>query len=255
MIHVHVRRADGRHLLDAAAFRAARDAIAAAVGDRLVIQATSESLGLYTPAEQAAVVRALRPEAVSLALRELVPDTAAEAGFADLLAWMRRENVLPQIILYEPDEAVRLDALMRRGLVPWNDVPVLFALGRYTEGQTSQPADLLPFLAPGMPRFGHWMVCAFGCREAASVSAAALLGGHVRVGFENNSLRPDGAAAASNADLVAPVANALHGLGQELSDAASLRSAWYAVLEGTRAPEGVRLTDRSELSFGRDTRG
>ncbi len=71
MIHTHVRDRDGDHLLDAEAYRAAIAAIRAEVGDDLVLQITSESLGRYRPEEQMAVVRATRPEAVSLALREL----------------------------------------------------------------------------------------------------------------------------------------------------------------------------------------
>ncbi len=47
MIHVHIRRPDGRHLLDAEAYRQAIDAIRKQVGDRLVIQITTEALGIY----------------------------------------------------------------------------------------------------------------------------------------------------------------------------------------------------------------
>lgn len=228
MIHVHVRRNDGRHLLDASAYAEAIAAIRDRVGDNLVIQITTEALGIYTPAEQIAVLRATRPEAVSMALREIVPDEAAEPEFAEMLSWMKREHVLPQIILYEPAEAIRLADLMKRGLVPWQEIPVLYVLGRYTTGQTSQPSDLLPFLSPGMPRFAHWSVCAFGRHEAACVTAASLLGGHVRVGFENNLQLPDGRQASSNAALVEAVATILKGLGHSPCDAAGLRDS-YAV--------------------------
>lgn len=228
MIHVHVRRPDGRHLLDADAYGAAIAAIRAAVGDRLVIQITTEALGLYAPAEQIAVLKAAKPEAASLALRELVPDAAAEPAFAEALFWMKRENVLPQIILYEPAEAVRLEGMIRRGLVPWPDIPVLYVLGRYTLSQTSQPVDLLPFLAPDAPRFSNWSVCAFGRHEAACVAVGALLGGHVRVGFENNLFRPDGSLAASNADLVKTVATALDHFGHAPCSAADVRESFGA---------------------------
>ncbi|MCB1445021.1 MAG: 3-keto-5-aminohexanoate cleavage protein [Rhizobiaceae bacterium] len=231
MIHIHVRRDDGRHLLDADAYRRAIDAIRAAAGDRLVIQITTEALGLYAPAEQIAVLKAVRPEAASLALRELAPDEAAETAFAEALDWMRRENVFPQIILYDPMEAARLAAMIRRGLVPWPDIPVLYVLGRYTVSQTSQPVDLLPFLAPDAPRFSHWSACAFGPREAACVATAALLGGHVRVGFENNLHLPDGAPARSNADLVAIAARSAQDLGFGTCDAAGLRAGLASSLQ------------------------
>ena len=225
MIHAHVRKPDGTHLLDADAYRAAIAAIRAAVGDRLVIQITSEALGIYTPAEQRAVVRAVRPEAVSLALRELVPDAAEEAPFAELMQWLASEGVTPQIILYSPEEAEALAALQRRGLLPWERIAVLYVLGRYTPGQTSVPADLLPFLAPEMPRFAHWSVCAFGRHEAACVTVAALLGGHARVGFENNLFVPGGARAATNADLVAAARQAIEAGGVPIGTAADLRAA------------------------------
>ncbi|MDX0541749.1 3-keto-5-aminohexanoate cleavage protein [Sinorhizobium medicae] len=222
MIHVHVRKADGSHLLDAEAYRAAITAIRKAVGNRLVIQMTSEALGIYSPAEQIAVVKSVRPQAASLALRELVPDEAHEAAFADLLSWAARQEVMPQIILYSPEEAVRLADMRRRGLLSRDDIPVLYVLGRYTPGQTSLPRDLLTFLAPEMPVFAHWSVCAFGRHEAACVTAAALAGGHVRVGFENNLRLPDGTPSGSNADLVRAVTAVLRPLSIPLIDGPAL---------------------------------
>ncbi|MGX5847350.1 3-keto-5-aminohexanoate cleavage protein [Mesorhizobium sp. PL10] len=225
MIHLHVRDRDGRHILDPDAYRAATAAIREAVGDAMVVQITSEALGYYQPSRQMEVVRETRPEAVSLALRELVPDRHAEPVFASFLAWLKRERVLPQIILYDPDEARYLCDLQRQGMIPWDDVPVLFVLGRYTTSQQSAPTDLLPFLSPGIPRFRSFMVCAFGPDEAACVSAGALLGGDVRVGFENNLLLPDGSAAPTNASLVDTVAQLLRGFGRRIQTAASLREA------------------------------
>jgi 3-keto-5-aminohexanoate cleavage enzyme len=225
MIHAHVRNTDGSHLLDADAYRDAIAAIRRAVGDRLVIQITSEALGRYTPAQQRAVVQAVKPEAVSLALRELVPDASEETAFFDLLGWMKREGVTPQIILYDADDAVRLAELQKRGLIPFARLPVLYVLGRYTAGQTSSPADLLPFVAPDAPKFAQWSVCAFGAQEIACVTAGALLGGHIRVGFENNELLPDGARAKGNQDLVAAARSAIATVGLKVATADQLRAA------------------------------
>jgi 3-keto-5-aminohexanoate cleavage enzyme len=223
MIHVHVRGPDGAHLLDADAYRAATAAISAAIGDRLLVQVTSESMGRYRSAEQMAVVAETNPEAVSLALRELAPQAANERPFAHFLAELRRKRVWPQFILYAPEEAARLMAMHKRGLIPFDAIAVLYVLGRFTLLRTAAPSDLLPFLAPDAPRFAHWSVCAFGRREAACVTAGALLGGHVRVGFENNVALPGGERAANNAELVAAVARALDGLGFQAQTAAALR--------------------------------
>ncbi|MER8635939.1 3-keto-5-aminohexanoate cleavage protein [Mesorhizobium sp. M0998] len=228
MIHVHVRDRSGNHLLDPDAYRQTIAAIRGAAGDRLIIQITSEALGIYSPAQQMAVVQDVKPQAVSLALREIVPDAGSELACVRFMAWLHTEGVAPQIILYSPEEAVRLSDMQQRGLIPWASIPVLYVLGRYTPGQASVPADLLPFLAANMPRFDHWSVCAFGRNEAACVTAAALLGGHVRVGFENNLFLPDGSIASSNAELVATVARILADCGVKIASAAELAAQWNA---------------------------
>jgi 3-keto-5-aminohexanoate cleavage enzyme len=237
MIHLHVRDAAGRHLLDADAYRAALAAVRANVGDRLLVQVTSESLGRYAPAEQMAVVEAVRPEAVSLALRELAPEAGAEPAFLAFLGRLAAGRILPQIILYAPEEVARLAALVdRAGILA--AVPVLYVLGRYTAGQVSAPSDLVGFVARAAtsppPGEGHrerpWMACAFGRRETACLAAAALLGGDVRVGFENNRANLDGATAAGNDERVAEVRAALSACGIGVADADALRARWHAAL-------------------------
>jgi 3-keto-5-aminohexanoate cleavage enzyme len=223
MVHLHVRDAEGVHLLDAEAYRAAIGRIRAAVGDRLVVQITSESMGRYSPAQQMAVVLDTNPEAASLALRELAPEQKDEKLFGDFLERLKWLRVWPQIILYSPEEAQRLAAMQKQGLIPFDAVAVLYVLGRFSILRRAAPSDLLPFLAPDMPRFASWSVCAFGRREAACVVAGALFGGHMRVGFENNIVLPSGEQAATNADLVGAAARALDDLGLATEDADGLR--------------------------------
>jgi uncharacterized protein (DUF849 family) len=226
MIHAHVRNADGSHLIDVDAYKAATAAIRAVVGDRLVVQITTEAVGKYTPAEQRAVVRGVKPEAVSMAFRELVPDASEEGTFSDLLGWMKEEAVAPQIILYDAADAVRLADFRKRGLVPFDRLSVLYVLGRYTLGQTSRPADLLTFLGGDAPVFDHWSVCAFGAQEVACVTTGALLGGHIRVGFENNELLPNGERAENNEALVAAAREAVNAVGLKVATADDLRAEW-----------------------------
>src|SRR3546814_4510880 len=60
----------------------------------------------------------------------------------------RTDTLFPYTTLFRsPAEAVRLDEMRRRGDLPFENLPVLYVLGRYTVDQTSRPADLLPFLA------------------------------------------------------------------------------------------------------------
>jgi len=227
MLHLHVRDGHGAHSLEPDAYRAAMREIRAAVGDRMILQATSESAGRYKAPEQIAAMRELRPEAMSLAIREIVPDAAAEAEGARFLAWLAREGVMVQFIIYAPDDLVRLRDLCRRGVVPFRRPSVLFVLGRYAAGQRSTPADLLPFLRPPTEDL-DWAVCAFGPQECACVIAAAALGGHMRVGFENNLLLADGSLAPDNAALVRQAAEGARLLARPLADAATARAMFGA---------------------------
>jgi 3-keto-5-aminohexanoate cleavage enzyme len=224
MIHLHVRDGEGVHVLDAEAYRAAIARICETVGDRLVVQITSESMGRYSPPEQMAVVMETNPEAVSLGLRELAPEKKDEALFGQFLSRLKQMRIWPQIILYSAEEAARLAAMQKAGLIPFERLAVLYVLGRFSLLRTAAPSDLLPFLAPDMPRFASWSVCAFGRREAACVVAGALLGGYVRVGFENNLALPAGEPAATNADLIGVVARALDSLGFATQSAEGLRN-------------------------------
>ncbi|OGA42483.1 MAG: class III aminotransferase [Betaproteobacteria bacterium RIFCSPLOWO2_12_FULL_63_13] len=223
MIHLHVRDRDGVHLLDQHAYAVATAAIRGAVGHGIVIQITSEAAGRYQRHEQMAVVRATKPEAVSIAMREIVPDSAAETEAEGFYRWLRSNGTLVQTILFSSDEVSRYYELRERGVFgDGKDFP-LFVLGRYTPGQMSAPADLLPFLSV-FRNDVSWAMCAFGRREHACAITAAALGGHVRVGFENNLTQPDGTLAADNAAQVRRVADGVGALGLRLGNANDLRA-------------------------------
>lgn len=222
MLHLHVRDAAGAHTLDVDAYRAAIDAVRHAVGDRMIVQITTEAVGRYTPAQQMAVVRALRPEAVSLAIRELVPDAAAEGPAAAFLSWLRAEGIQAQYIVYSATELARFNDLRARGVVPPAPAFLLFVLGRYDAARASRPQDLLPFLAV-VEEHDVWALCAFGRTEGICALTAALLEGHSRIGFENNMLLADGRLAPDNAALVAEAAAEAARIGRPLADADAAR--------------------------------
>jgi uncharacterized protein (DUF849 family) len=225
MIHLHVRDDSGGHSLDPGRYREAMKAVHDTVSGDLVIQITTEAVGRFSPAEQMATVREVMPEAVSLAVRELIPDAAHEAEAGRFLAWCREAGVSPQYILYDADDLARLRDLQARGIVPGAAAFRLYVLGRYAAGQRSEPADLLPFVTAPGGLDGPWALCAFGPRETACATAAAALGGHVRVGFENNLYLPDGTRAPDNAALVRAAAQGASAIGRPLADAAALRAA------------------------------
>lgn len=222
MIHMHVRRPDGRHLLDAQAYHDATAAVRRAVGQSLVVQITTEAAQVYAPPAQMAVVRETRPEAVSVGLRELLKPEVPEAELNAFFSWLVQERIMTQVILYDDQDVANWQDLRRRDVIPEGPWFLLFVLGRYSAGQISSPTDLLPFLQQHDGRY-PWAMCAFGPLENACAITAAGLGGHVRVGFENNLQLKDGSTAPDNAALVAQVAQGAQSLGRPLATAADIR--------------------------------
>jgi 3-keto-5-aminohexanoate cleavage enzyme len=201
IIHLHVRDDRDRHSLDVDRYRDATRAIRQRVGDRLVIQVTTEACGIYSPAQQMQMVRQLRPEAVSLGLRELCPDETAEADAGKFFSWLNAEQIMTQYILYTPEEVSRFGELRGKGVIPDRKPFVLFVLGRYSDDLIGDPRDLELFSAVAGGDM-EWAVCCFGKSEQTAASLASAMSGHARVGFENNLLAPDGGTVTDNSALV-----------------------------------------------------
>ncbi len=204
-IHMHVRDRDRQHTLDAGLYR---EAIAEtnAHAPSLAIQITTESGGLFGVAQQLDCLRTLRPAAASISVREIMrtPDLAAlvYATAADF-----GTNV--QHILYDTGDLITLRRLIDAGTVPQDMTDVLLVLGRYAPPRPARASELASFVAALNGDFHNWTACAFGPNEHAVMLEAAKLGGHIRVGFENNICRPDGTPARDNAESVDRIAAAL----------------------------------------------
>jgi 3-keto-5-aminohexanoate cleavage enzyme len=209
-LHLHVRDADGKHSLDAKIYRQAL---------------TTESVGIYAPEQQMAVIRELVPPCASVAIRELIREPAHEQVAAEFFAWGHKAGVGLQFIVYESAEVVRLAKLQASGVVPIDKPHALFVLGR--KDGMSNPRDLLPFVN-AWPAAWPWTACAFGRTEPLCLAAAVALGGHVRVGFENNLLAPDGTAARDNAAAVANILQLIACTGRPAASAAQARSLYLA---------------------------
>jgi len=216
-IHMHVRDDQGLHVLDVARYNSAVEAVRRATGDRMFIQVTTEAVGRYSPQDIAVILDQVHAPAFSVALREIMPDAAAEKYGADVLAGTIGSGKLVQYLLYHPSELERFISLVEKGVIPDSNLDILFVLGRYG-GSDTDPAYLTDYLevfrASCIADRTEWMVCAFGPPETRALAATLALGGKARVGFENNFHHANGTIAADNAARV-----------RDISQIASLLSA------------------------------
>lgn len=223
MMHLHVRDPVGRHLLDAGAYREALAAIRAAVGEELVLQVTSEAGGRYDPEAQRQLLASLRPQAVSVAIRELFGDAREIEASGALCRELEADGSSIQYILYSPEDLTHFNRLREDGVLPSGNAFLLFVLGRYETPPVADPSRLPAFLQALTPG-DRWAVCAFGRTEAECMGLAARAGGHARVGFENNLWRPDGKQVEDNASLVRLARQRIEAEGRTLMDAAQARA-------------------------------
>ncbi len=206
ILHLHVRDEEGTHSLDVDRYKASIAAVKDAVGNNLIIQATTEAVGIYNRHQQMEMVRNLRPEAVSLALRELCPGEDDVSEFSDFLKWIKVEKIFPQFILYNRDDYLRFKDYRKRGIFPDEEPFALFVLGSY-QGQSreSMEASIL-LMENSIEASFPWSVCGFQDNELECISHAAFENGHVRVGFENNIWKSDNSLLENNAEMISHAA-------------------------------------------------
>jgi len=227
VLHMHVRDENDMHTLDAARYRDATAAVRSAVGDAMIVQITTEAVGRFQPDEQMQVVRELRPEAVSLALRELCADESAESTAGRFFEWLVKERIWPQYILYSVQDVLRFEQLRRKGFFA-DDYPFcMLVLGQYADDRAGNVSDLVDMLDAGAGT-APWSVCCFGKNENAAALHAASASGHVRLGFENNVLLEDGSVARDNSALVAQFHATRGDSVRKAATADEIRELWLA---------------------------
>ena len=207
ILHAHVRGDQDEHVLDVARYKTLLAGLREQVPDMLV-QVTTEAVGIYSPQQQYDVVFGVKPDFVSVGLREMLADDSAKAHrlAKDFYHRAQAEQIYVQHILYDAHDITRMRTAMKTGIVPAGAPHVLLVLGRYAADFQSDPSELAPLLGDGLPDMASWSICAFGYKEYEVMMAAVAAGGHCRVGFENNMHLKDGQLAADNAALIRQLA-------------------------------------------------
>lgn len=200
MMHFHVRDSDGNHTLNHSIYLPVLRELEAAVGDKMLLQVSSEAAGRYQAEAQIEQMKRLAPHCLSCGLCEIVKSDRDYAAGSAFFSELRRAGVLVQYILYSPVEVEWYETLCDVGVIPGDSHLLLFVLGRYG-GDTKEDYDLHSYVS-ALKRKSPWMACGFGLGEHAVMAQAVKLGGHGRVGFENNHHFPDGTPAPDNAALV-----------------------------------------------------
>ena len=167
----------------------------------------------------------LKPDMCSFDLGSMnLPDQVA---FNPPIAWgeaaakcFQENGVKPEIEVFDTGPIYEAIDLIQKGLI---DDPPYFQLCMGTKwGIGASPEELL-FLKNKLPSNAVWSVLGVGKDQITMGTMAMLMGGHVRVGFEDNIYVRKGVLAKNNAELVEIVADLAQRLGREIANPAEAR--------------------------------
>lgn len=204
IVHVHARRPDGSSTQEAAAYRAIIDAVRARC-DVVVQVSTGGAVGMSADERLAPV--SLRPEMATLSMGSVnFGDDVFLNAPADMKAFLDRmqaNGVTPEFEIFDAGHLATLQRWVARGWVePRGHVD--FVLG--VPGAMPGTPQALMYLLSQLPAGFSWTVAGIGAAQPVLSALGVALGGHVRVGFEDNLYLRRGVKATSNAQFVERVA-------------------------------------------------
>lgn len=246
VVHIHARYPDGQPSYRVEEYKAITQAILAEAPD-LIINFSTGAVGIPIQ-ERVHQITALKPELGALNMgsmnyakyskkrRSLIFDFVFANPFEDityLLEQMRSAGVKPECECFDTGHIGNVMPLIDMGLI---ELPIQFSLILGVLGGAPADARTLAHMATLLPQPSTWEVIAISRKQWTLVSAAASLGGNVRVGLEDNFYLPKGDMASSNGDLVEAAAQLVELSGRTVADPAEARRLLSLPVEPDRSP-------------------
>lgn len=222
LFHVHARDSQQKPTLDESIYKEIVRNIKKISPDVIIQLSTGARAGKDYEA-RAAPVRLL-PEMASFTtgsnnLPGIIYENSPE--FINFLAGVFKETgVKPEIEVFETGMINNALYLEKRGLI---DFPIHFDFVLGAPGAMPGTVKNLLFLSESIPPGSTWAVAGIGKAEIPLAATAIVLGGHVRIGLEDNLYMPDGSPA-SNVKLVEKIVTIAGELGRDIAGPDEARS-------------------------------
>lgn len=215
IIHLHVRDKQGRPTQDRETFRRAIEEIEKRCN--VIVQvSTGGAVGMS--AEERMQPLELRPEMATLTTGtcNFGPDIFQnpESYIEAFALKMKEYGIKPEIEVFERGMINNAMRLVKKGLL---SMPLHFDFVMGVPGAITGEVRDLVYLVDSIPRGCTWTVAGIGRHETPLALAAIAMGGHVRVGFEDNIYYKKGVLAESNAQLVERIARISRDAGREVA--------------------------------------
>src|SRR5512137_234537 len=222
VVHLHARHADGRPSQRAEHFREIVDRIRSAGSDVVVQCSTGGAVGMGVDERLGSLVDGAEMATLNMGTLNFGDDVFVNArpDIVRIASRIRERHLVAECEVYDAGMLETLRWLLDKGHLrhPYH---VQFVLG--VPGGMSGTERNLRFLVEGMPEPAHWTVAGIGRFEMPMAELALRLGGHVRVGLEDNLFLSKGVLAKGNHELVAAAVRMVRETGRELATPAEAR--------------------------------
>ena len=231
VLHLHARDKNGKATGDVAVFKEIVNGLKAAGCDAVINLTTGGAVAGLPLDERLAIIPEIKPQIASFSVgsgcllgrRNRDGDGWAKDKYVPLFQsyeemektarLMKQHDTKPEIEVYHAGMLNNVYELDAMGVF---DHPLLINFVMGIPGEVT-PATIydLQFLIGKLPERANWHVTGIGARNHFRIiTAAVLLGGHLRVGMEDNVYIGPGELAKSNAQLVEKSVRILKELGE-----------------------------------------
>lgn len=179
---------------------------------------------LCAPERRVAHVEELRPEICTLDFNTMWSGQAAVINSPRNIEIMAQKiyaaGVKPEIELFDSGDLHMAKHFLEKGILKG---PAMFQLVLGVRFGAVANSQTLQYLVSQLPHGSEWAAFGIGQFEFPMVAQAWLLGGHVRVGMEDNLYIRKGELCRDNAQLVAKAASLIDHLGGQIASAQEAR--------------------------------
>jgi len=203
MVHVHARQEDGMPTHDHALIKTTHDAIKARCPNLIVNLSSAVGMG-KTPEQRISQIMHVKPEMASLNTNTMnfsIVDRKTGAIFVDYVfentftmlqdfgKAMEGVGVKPEIEVYDMGGLDNTLLIMKQGFftTPMNFNFVWGVAG----GQSFRPEAFVA-MVHALPPGANFTTCGVGTDQFHAITMSCLMGGHMRVGLEDNTRMPNG---------------------------------------------------------------
>ncbi len=235
MVHVHARQENGMATHEHERIRETHDAIKQKCPELIVNLSSAVGMG-KTAEQRISQIIAVKPEMASLNTNtmnfsiidrktgKIFIDYVFENSFTMLQDFgkaMEENGVKPEIEVYDMGGLDNTMLIAKQGFFT-NPMNFNFVFG--VAGGQAFRAEAFIALMNAIPANANFTTCGVGTDEFPCITQSCLLGGHMRVGLEDNIRMPDGELAKGNYELVEVAVRIAECLGRPIATPDEARS-------------------------------